>query len=1044
MRVRVVTPNGVTATLAGSGVAGFADGFGTNAKFSSPRSVFVDPSDAFVYVGDYGTNRVRQINIATGQVSTLMGSGAAASVDGLGTSASIWQPCGVSTDSYGTVFAVDQLGYKIRKIGTSGWTTTVAGGRSGTGLGSGASTSATFAGLLDVKVDWLGQIFIAENNNNDIRKAVPPAQMQSVFSAPVCDGTRWHHVAATIDSGNSAALYVDGALVMKSAPFAVNSANGANVVLGVGGSPYSVENFLGKMSDMRFYNFALSAQQVAALAAPPLPVFANAVMTPAVPTGNASSYTFTCAPGYGGAGMQLVRSAADFTWSSVGAASVSCTQCAAGTYTATSGLVATCTPCPAGFIAAAAGSALCTPCAPASYAASATACASCAANTYSFGGTTACASCAAGEAFLGATLGCAPSTVTSPAIPGVAPAFYLSGQDSVSAFTVVNAAGLTFASDRFNTANAAINVSQGSYFYSAAVPSLPTGGSPRTYSAFVRCPPPLTAAGRTLMDIGDGGTSKFVEHFTLSAVATTTAASVNINAYTVTTLAGSLTSTAGFMNGQGTNALFNTPSGLAMDSLGNLYVGDRANHQVRLVTPQGFVTTVAGGLGSATSGATDAPGLGAGFNGLQGLCLDPTGTWLGVVDSQNNKIRKITLNGYVVSTYAGCAANTACAAYAVGTAPGPAIDGAGTNAKFSYPLHCAFDPAGNMYVSEYVATPMTNAVLVGAKIRMIYPNGTVTTLAGNGTWGIADGVGTSSMFSSVRGIAVDPVAMVLYAGDYGFNVVKAISIAPGPTFGQTRTIMGKAGSPNVATLDGTGTSATISEPCGIAVDPLGMVFATDQIGYRIRKISPGGITTTLAGQNNAAAAAAYQNGVGTNAYFNQLLALYADSAGNAFTGEGLTHAIRKVAPPARMASSISAPVCDGVAWHHLALTMDGVNTAQLYIDGALTATATPFAVDTANGNPSAVAFGGVPNGLGANLEPFAGQLADVKVYGQVLTGAQVAALSQPPLPTFPNAFSVPPGPVPGALAYVYTCAAGYAGPTVRYIKSTADNTWQVP
>ena len=117
-RIRKITPTGVVTTLAGSGSATIADGYGTSASFYYPRGVAVD-SQGLVYVADYINERVRVISPA-GYVSTLAGSGSAGYIDGAGTSATFYYPIGVAVDSNGNVYETDTIYGVIRKISQTG------------------------------------------------------------------------------------------------------------------------------------------------------------------------------------------------------------------------------------------------------------------------------------------------------------------------------------------------------------------------------------------------------------------------------------------------------------------------------------------------------------------------------------------------------------------------------------------------------------------------------------------------------------------------------------------------------------------------------------------------------------------------------------------------------------------------------------------------------------------------------------------------------------------------------------------------------------
>jgi sugar lactone lactonase YvrE len=149
----------------------------------------------------------------------------------------------------------------------------------------------------------------------------------------------------------------------------------------------------------------------------------------------------------------------------------------------------------------------------------------------------------------------------------------------------------------------------------------------------------------------------------------------------VTTLAGS--GTAGYLDGTGTAAQFNQPSGIAIDSTGVVYVADCENHRIRKVTSSGVVTTFAG---SGIAGYLDGTGTAAQFDNPCGVAIDTTTDTIYVADGLNNRIRKITPSG-VVTTLAG----TGVAGF---------VDGTGTVAQFSFPIGMTFDNAGNLYVAD--------------------------------------------------------------------------------------------------------------------------------------------------------------------------------------------------------------------------------------------------------------------------------------------------------------------------------------------------------
>ena len=283
-------------------------------------------------------------------------------------------------------------------------------------------------------------------------------------------------------------------------------------------------------------------------------------------------------------------------------------------------------------------------------------------------------------------------------------------------------------------------------------------------------------------------------------------------ATTVSPLAGT-TSTAGSTDGLGTAARFNQPSGLTSTSAGVLGVSDTANATIRVIQPDGTVTTLAGN--PSVHGSADATGSAASFSSPIGIARDAGGT-LYVADSMNHTIRKVTSGG-AVTTFAGSAGISGSA------------DGTGSAARFNNPTGIAVDSSGNAYVAD-----TTNNLL-----RMITPAGAVTTLAGvAGVAGSSDGTGSAALFNMPGGVAVDASGNIFLA-DTGNSSIRKITPA-----GVVTTI---AGLPGIAGFkDGTGSNAWFNQPKSLTLDSSGNVYVADTGNAPVRKITPAGVVTTLA------------------------------------------------------------------------------------------------------------------------------------------------------------------------------------------------------
>jgi len=233
------------------------------------------------------------------------------------------------------------------------------------------------------------------------------------------------------------------------------------------------------------------------------------------------------------------------------------------------------------------------------------------------------------------------------------------------------------------------------------------------------------------------------------AVADTANATIRLisSSRAVSTLAGS-TTVRGNTDGAGTAATFSSPSGIARDTAGNLYVADSLNHTIRKISASGVVTTLAGTAG--TAGDIDGTGAAARFNRPTGIAVDTLGN-VYVADTTNNLIRKVTGAG-VVTTLAGLSGVSG------------ADDGFGADALFNRPTGLTVDGAGNLFVAD----------TGNSTIRRVSPTGDVRTYAGvPGIAGLKDGIGADAWFNQPQGVSFDSTG-ILFVADTGNAIVRRV------------------------------------------------------------------------------------------------------------------------------------------------------------------------------------------------------------------------------------------------------------------------------
>src|SRR5262245_42591634 len=338
---------------------------------------------------------------------------------------------------------------------------------------------------------------------------------------------------------------------------------------------------------------------------------------------------------------------------------------------------------------------------------------------------------------------------------------------------------------------------------------------------------------------------------------------------TLTVIAG--TGIEGFSGdgGPATSAQLNNPNQLAMEA-GNLFIADSGNSRVRKISQDGVISTVAG------TGVTGFSGDGGPASAAQlvypaGVAVDLAGS-LVIADTGNHRIRIVTPDG-VIHTLAGS-----------GDEGFSGDGGPAAAAQLGSPVGVAADGAGNLFIADPYSS----------RIRKVNPDGIITTVAGNGTFGFSGdgGPAAAAPLGSPVGVAVDGAGN-LFIADFNNNRIRKVTAA-----GVITTVAGTGRAfPFSGGFSGDGgpaTAAQLNLPQGIAVDG-GNLLIADSFNQRVRKVNLGGVITTVAG-DGAFTGLSGDFGPATAAELRSPAGVAVDSDGNLFLADTFNNRIRKVNP----------------------------------------------------------------------------------------------------------------------------------------------------
>jgi sugar lactone lactonase YvrE len=334
----------------------------------------------------------------------------------------------------------------------------------------------------------------------------------------------------------------------------------------------------------------------------------------------------------------------------------------------------------------------------------------------------------------------------------------------------------------------------------------------------------------------------------------------------ITTVAGNGRGAFAGDGGPATAASLNSPYGIAFDSSGAFYIADRSNHRIRRVAADGTISTWMG-TGSSSFSGDGGPAARAGMSEPYAIAFDPAGNAY-VADNGNRRVRKVAANGGNVSTIAGNGNLS------------PVVDGGAAASSATTAWGVGADAVGNVYIADGQNNRLRKVEATSQRI---------STLAGNGqpAYSGDGGDGTRAVLNGPNGLATDGKS--LFIADTENHRVRKLDLETGKI-----SLYAGTGEGNYSGDNGPAIAARLNRPYGLSLDPQGNLYIADYRNHRIRRVTPAGVISTVAGTGSG--------GTGADGIAATQSALYdpidvaADGSGNLYIADRYNYKIRRVSP----------------------------------------------------------------------------------------------------------------------------------------------------